>query len=722
MLRLVSLIFLGSFPYLFSLTGDFVFDDSEAIVKNKDVTSRPWVQAFSNDFWGTNLTSNLSHKSYRPLTVITFRLNYVFSGGRLIASHFKITNLALHVACCVIVWRTFQCILGNETAYLLPKWRKDTAFLAALLFAVHPVHVEAVSGIVGRADILAAITFFTSIIFYSKAMTDQSLSYVYLFIVVILSAMSMLFKENGVTVLGFCIVYDIISHFRTNQQTQNEMSNEDSGKKHTNKKSDASILSKSQKSNSLFDSGIRIICLILSIVLLLYERWAVMEGTGPEFKITDNPASFSENFLTRFKTYNYVYFLNFLLLIWPQWLCYDWSMGCIPVLKEVDDYRIIFVIIMYIYGLLFIRALMDKQNKGSTKRLTFLALSLIVIPYIPAANIFYPVGFVIAERILYIPSAGYCLLIIIGFKKLCRKIRKLYQIIIIVLLLTTYALRSMQRSFDWQNEYKLFTQGLSVCPLNAKVHYNVAKVLDARHKTYLAIMEYKEAIRLYPEYYQAMNNLANLLKSQHQFREAENYLRTALIYKQEFPAAWMNLGIVLAATDQYEESEMAYKTALKYRRNYSDAYYNLGNLYLELNKTEDALNSWTRAIKQNSTHALAWTNLLAMLDNTGQIERAMKIVPKALSELHESGAINFAVANIFGKAQRYKEAEAHFLKAIKLLGKSAEAIHYANLGVLYHRWKKYNLAEEMYKKALKIDPKYHSAQKNLKRLELINKT
>lgn len=81
------------------------------------------------------------------------------------------------------------------------KWWKDTAFLAALLFTVHPIHVEAVSGIVGRADILAAITFFISIIFYSKAMTNQSLSFIYLFIVVLLSAISMLFKENGVTVL-----------------------------------------------------------------------------------------------------------------------------------------------------------------------------------------------------------------------------------------------------------------------------------------------------------------------------------------------------------------------------------------------------------------------------------------------------------------------------------------------------------------------------------------
>lgn len=47
-----------------------------------------------------------------------------------------------------------------------------------------------------------------------------------------------------------------------------------------------------------------------------------------------------------------------------------------------------------------------------------LSIALIVIPFLPAANIFYPVGFVIAERILYIPSAGFCLLVVMGFNKM----------------------------------------------------------------------------------------------------------------------------------------------------------------------------------------------------------------------------------------------------------------------------------------------------------------
>lgn len=57
-----------------SYDGDFVFDDSEAVVGNKDILpTSPLLDLFSNDFWGKKLDSKTSHKSYRPLTVLTFR-------------------------------------------------------------------------------------------------------------------------------------------------------------------------------------------------------------------------------------------------------------------------------------------------------------------------------------------------------------------------------------------------------------------------------------------------------------------------------------------------------------------------------------------------------------------------------------------------------------------------------------------------------------------------
>jgi len=65
----------GVICYINSLDGGFVFDDSEAIINNEDLKPEtPIMNLFYNDFWGTRLTHNGSHKSYRPLTVLSFRL------------------------------------------------------------------------------------------------------------------------------------------------------------------------------------------------------------------------------------------------------------------------------------------------------------------------------------------------------------------------------------------------------------------------------------------------------------------------------------------------------------------------------------------------------------------------------------------------------------------------------------------------------------------------
>ncbi|CAB3248432.1 unnamed protein product [Arctia plantaginis] len=633
--KLSVIVCLSSLPFLFTLNGDFVFDDSEAIVKNKDITSEYWTDVFNNDFWGANVKSNLSHKSYRPLTILSFRLNYLLNKSSLSALHFKITNLVCHVICCILLWKVFE----------------------------HMVNVT-------------------------------------------LSAISMLCKENGITVLGLCVVYEIV----------------------VNLKPKGRDLTKSKGFNYVqvrvgADSIFRIIFITLSAMGLLYLRWIVMGGIKPEFKPTDNPTAFAENSFTKVATYSYIYFLNVLLFIWPKWLCYDWSMGCVQLIKKIADVRMLPVVLMYIYGILLLKAIFYSRNRKSNRTI-ILAVSLGVIPFLPASNILYPVGFVIAERILYISSAGYCLLIVMGFSKLLHR-RSLFTckigVFMFLLLLLVYAVRSWSRSIAWQNEYNLFVSALAVCPLNAKVHYNVAKAADANHETSFALAEYKEAIRLFPEYYQAMNNLANILKNQKQFAEAEYYLRAAVKHKKDFPAAWMNLGIVLAHTRRFDQSESAYRTALNYRRKYPDCYYNLGNLYLELNKTEEAINSWSQAIHQNPKHVLAWTNLMALMDNTGQIERALKIIPTVLTELPDAPSINFAIANMYGKLNRYGEAETHFKKAIKLLNIEVQAIHYANLGVLYHRWKKYSLAKEMYINALKIDPTLQTARKNLDSLQRSNK-
>ncbi|XP_077294886.1 transmembrane O-mannosyltransferase targeting cadherins 4 [Arctopsyche grandis] len=721
--KIILIIYFSVIPYIFFLDGDFVFDDSEAILKNRDLNlNEPFSQVFYNDFWGSDIKSKSSHKSYRPLTVLTFRLNKQLDNGTLNPFHFKITNLILHTAVTILLYQFVWRIYARDESFPNKSIWKDVPFLSSILFAVHPVHTEAVSGIVGRADLLAAIFFFLSVFFYDKSIPDNVynkstlLCSIYFIMSIVLAIFATLSKETGITVLVNPFNVIKYTYFETTRVFKNgkAISYEDnSSNKVSKKNSHVSVI------KNYTEFTLRISLLLISMILILYGRWAVMNYEGPKFQDVDNPAAFDKSRLIRVFTYNYIYFINLLILIWPQWLCFDWSMGCVPVLGASYDLRIIFVILFWICFAVTLLKIFINNFYYNNKRPHILALCIIVIPFLPAANILMPVGFVVAERILYIPSAGFCILIAQGVNNILSdsnsKYHKIFKVTFI-LFVCIMILRTMQRNRDWLTEKTLYLSGVDVCPLNAKVHYNIAKNSGDKSDFLFAEKEYIEAIRLNPSYFQAMNNLANLLKDQTRFSEAETYLRNALEIKEDFPAAWMNLGIVLAGLKQPLKSEHAYREALKYRKNYADCYYNLGNLYLDQNKNELAFEAWSEATRINPKHAMAWSNTLALLDNTGQINRGLKLAREVMLLLPEVPAIHFNIANIYGKIGDFTTAEKHFKEAISLKGDNVPAIYYANFGVLYHRWKKPDRAIEMYQRALSINPTLRSAINNIKKL------
>lgn len=127
----------GVVCYINSLEGDLVHDDIFAIKENFDLLpSTPISRLFMNDFWGESMSSETSHKSYRPLTVLTFRFNYLLHG--LDPWGYHLGNLFLHLVCTLLFgWLCTSEVFGAAQPQL--------GMLAMLLFAVHPVHTEAVS-------------------------------------------------------------------------------------------------------------------------------------------------------------------------------------------------------------------------------------------------------------------------------------------------------------------------------------------------------------------------------------------------------------------------------------------------------------------------------------------------------------------------------------------------------------------------------------------------
>ena len=111
------------------------FDDVSAITNNEDLRpNTPWSALLFNDFWGTPMNQEGSHKSYRPLCVATFRLNYLFHELNPMGYH--LVNILLHSVVCLgfVLICGLTVFAGNPVA----QW------VAGISFTLHPVHTEAV--------------------------------------------------------------------------------------------------------------------------------------------------------------------------------------------------------------------------------------------------------------------------------------------------------------------------------------------------------------------------------------------------------------------------------------------------------------------------------------------------------------------------------------------------------------------------------------------------
>lgn len=271
-------------------------------------------------------------------------------------------------------------------------------------------------------------------------------------------------------------------------------------------------------------SWTRITILALSALLYICSRFAM--GT-PHFQVEDNPIAVIENITFRAINHVFLHSINTWLLICPHWLSFDWSMGCVQVVKTWNDYRLL---VLCVYLLVFSAIILNisfllKSRRRKSQMMSLFAL--LIIPFLPASGIVH-VGFVIAERILYMPSLGWSLIVALGFTKLLHscnsKVLRLALKVFFALVCLVFILKTRVRAHVWLKDSTLFRSGLLVCPQNAKVHYNIAKTSPPD----IARIHYHKAIRMNPDYDAALLNLGNLYRDLGDLDRAEEYLRRAL--------------------------------------------------------------------------------------------------------------------------------------------------------------------------------------------------
>ena len=220
----------------------------------------------------------------------------------------------------------------------------------------------------------------------------------------------------------------------------------------------------------------------------------------------------------------YLTFINSWLLLNPWNLCADWRFGAVPLITSlIDPLNLLTLITLLCVGVLGIWCVCGSGERYKT---VSLALSLLVLPYLPASNLFFPVGFVVAERILYLPSMGFCMLVGYGAWHILKRTtktkfaNKIIKISLMYLLLS-HSIKTVIRNNDWRSSFSLYASSIRQNPTSAVMLSNlgVEYALDKDYET--SEILYRRSMEVASNYSRAFFNFGKLMKIRKKYDSAE---------------------------------------------------------------------------------------------------------------------------------------------------------------------------------------------------------
>ncbi|XP_021933145.1 transmembrane and TPR repeat-containing protein 2-like [Zootermopsis nevadensis] len=329
----------------------------------------------------------------------------------------------------------------------------------------------------------------------------------------------------------------------------------------------------------------------------------------------------------------------------------------------------------------------------SNSEVVLLSLAFIVLPFLPATNLFFYVGFVVAERVLYIPSVGYCLLVGLGCHVIQSRTRKSFVLVCVSLLLATFSLRTVQRNRDWADEESLYRAGIPINP--PKSYGNLGSVLSSQGRVEEAEWAYRMALKWRINMAEVHYNLGILLQGREAYEEAIQSYQLAIKYRPTLALAHLNLGQLLERRGRYEEAISVYQqcwrlsgAGLKDPRTHENMALNvyleaadnmpenyasqtvftlLGDTYSRLNHDQEAERWYQAAVEAEPDHAqahLTYGTILAR--NKSRAIEAEQWFQKATELAPNDPTVFTHFGQFLTRLERHAEAAAQYLRALEL--------------------------------------------------------
>ncbi len=510
----------------------FVFDDGPEVVDNDLIRSLGNLpRIFATSAW---TGAGEENPIYRPLTTATFALDYAARG--LAPAGYHLANVLLHALASALV-AVLALRLGLPLA---------AAAFAGVLFGVHPVHVEAVANVAGRKDVLATLFALSAVLAHGRA---RRLGGAWLVAAPAALAAAMLSKETGAAALGLVAARDLLFD---REAWRGER----------------------RRALALYATYATVLGLYL-----LARRAAVGSVGVPldHIPFTENPLVHA-TWPVRVATAIAVLGRGVGLLVLPLHLSPDYSYAAIPPLATAADPWLLLGLAA-IAGSIAVAILVRRSWPVGPFAVAWYGLAIL-----PGSNLLFPVGTVFGERLLYLPSVGFCLAAgaLAGWalepaagRRAVRSAARWALASVAVAL----AARTLAYERHWSDELALFTEGVRAQPASSKMRQCLGGALMERDRAAEAVPHFERQIEI------LRGTPASLSRPR------------------------LELGVAYERLGRLEEAAATYGEILREEPRSADALWRLGVVRWAQGRRGDAVASWLEAVAADPSHARALSDL-----------------------------------------------------------------------------------------------------------------
>ncbi len=621
-LPLAFLLAIATLPYLNVLHNHFVYDDTTQVVNN------PYLQNFHHlkEIFTTPVWSFLGgdylRNYYRPMMSFGYLLCYQLLGPRPLAFHW--VNLVLNLLVVLMLFLVSRRMFDDRVL----------AFVAAGLFAIHPIHSESVAWIAAITDLELAFFYLLTFWFYlglSKGRGGRlvlgQLSMVGSF------ALALLSKEPAVTLVPLATLYE---HFCREDR------NETKGR------------IKLSRYGPLW---------LLTLVYLIL-RMHFVGGLAGRSQFPDmGPDAVIFSALALFGQYVWK-------LLWPATLCafYAFRMSSSPSDPRVIAGAVMLMVLAFLIVFFWNRV-----------RLVSFGLLFFFLNLAPVLNASWMAANVFTERYLYLPSVGFCWVLGWAGAALWRATTRhgaRWCGIVVVSALAIAALctlRIIRRNRDWHDDEKLYKATLALQPDAYIIHNNLAAIYLDRDDFENAKQELREAARVAPDYPLILNNYGLLNLKQKRYDEALGYLIRSVLRNPNALQPHLYLALVYEQTGHTDNAEKEYRTAIEISPLSQHAHAGFGEFYSDQGRLLEAERQFQESLQAAKTLRGYW-GLGLVYWREGRYAEAEHAFQEAEALVPSSSRTHIMLGLLYTDTKRNREALRELQIGLKSEPKNPQAL------------------------------------------------